>query len=357
MTDCITTRLGTAADAPLLFTLFAEEKAAELAPLGLAAEQIHPLIEMQYRSRQIGYMQSSQNPTDSIFCLADGTPVGRVLTDRQPDCYRVMDIAVLAAYRGRGIGTHALRQIQLAAAKESVPVRLHVARNSPAERLYRRLGFAVISSDEIFSAMEWRPSGAAALEMPRESSAGIVRDQVLRPDHEELVQTIVSFLRGIGLAVHFGSIPSGSFLPGIQIVSNGLRIDRDALLFPGDLLHEAGHLAVMPPSQRHSPPLSPSDAAEEMGAIAWSYAAALHIGIDPEIVFHEHGYRGQASQLLHDFAHGKAVGLPYLWWIGMTTQPQPGQPSIYPRMLHWLRQETLSAQKADTADYALEAYE
>jgi hypothetical protein len=92
-----------------------------------------------------------------------------------------------------------------------------------------------------------------------------------------------------------------------------------------------------------------------MGALAWSYAAALHIGIDPRIVFHEHGYRGQSEQLLRGYASGRAVGLPYLWWIGMTTQPQPGKPSIYPRMLHWLRPDSNPAQEEERSECTLQA--
>jgi hypothetical protein len=34
-----------------------------------------------------------------------------------------------------------------------------------------------------------------------------------------------------------------------------------------------------------------------MGAIAWSYAAALQIGLDPGIVFHAAGYRGSSQEL------------------------------------------------------------
>ena len=41
--------------------------------------------------------------------------------------------------------------------------------------------------------------------------------------------------------------------------------------------------------------LAGEDAGEEMGAIAWSYAAALHIGLDPRVVFHEDGYKGAAN--------------------------------------------------------------
>ena len=353
MDDRITIRPATPADAPALFALFAEEKAAELAGLSLAAEQLLPLLEMQYRGREFSYSQAAANLADDVLCLSDGTAVGRILIDRRADGIRVMDVAVLAAYRNRGIGTQVLEQVQQAAHKASLPVRLRVMKGNAAGRLYKRLGFTSVSSDAISMELEWHPARTEAWVNP---AAAERHSAVRRVDHDEIVRRVVLFLKEIGLAIEFGAITSGDFLPGIQMIPNGLRIDVDALLYPGDLLHEAGHLAVRMPRQRASEPLATSDAAEEMGALAWSYAAALHLGISPEVVFHEHGYRGQASQLLHDYAHGKAVGLPYLWWIGMTTQPRAGQPSIYPRMLRWLREERIQTREADDADCAWQAH-
>jgi hypothetical protein len=66
----------------------------------------------------------------------------------------------------------------------------------------------------------------------------------------------------------------------------GLIYDPGKLRYPGDLLHEAGHLAVMSPERRlRAQPYVGKYAAEEMMAIAWSYAAAVHLGLDPSIVF------------------------------------------------------------------------
>ncbi len=350
MNDRITIRPATPEDHALLFTLFAEEKAAELASLRLSAGQLQPLLQMQYRGREFSYSQSSANLADSILCLGDGTPVGRILIDRQADGIRVMDVAVLAACRGRGIGSHALQQVQQAAQKDALPVRLRVMKDSRAQRLYQRLGFTAVASDAISMEMACQPARTDVSANSSSDFRAAAGERIGRLDQEVLVSTIVGFLREIGLEVQLGSISPGDFLPGVQMVRNGLRVDPERLLHPGDLLHEAGHLAVMPPSRRLGPSPSSQDAAEEMGALAWSYAAALHIGMDPRIVFHESGYRGQANQLLHDFAHGRAVGLPYLWWIGMTTQPQAGQPSIYPRMLRWLRDDHTPAQEADVAD-------
>ena len=88
---------------------------------------------------------------------------------------------------------------------------------------------------------------------------------------------IAEFLRGIGLTVEFGPVQE-SFLPGVMLVAGGLLVDAEGLLYPGDLLHEAGHLAVMAAERRGSCPVVGDEMGEEIGAQCWSYAAAIHLG-------------------------------------------------------------------------------
>lgn len=156
----ITIRPATPGDDPLLFSLFAEEKAAELLPLGLEAEQLQPLLEMQYRGRAFSYSQAA-NAADHILCTADGTAVGRILVDWQPECLHVMDVAVLTPYRNRGFATQALQQIKDEADRVSLPLRLRVRPNNPAARLYQRLGLNQVARDELSLEMEWRPEPTA----------------------------------------------------------------------------------------------------------------------------------------------------------------------------------------------------
>jgi hypothetical protein len=153
--------------------------------------------------------------------------------------------------------------------------------------------------------------------------------------HDPLTRRIVAFLREIGLAVRTGTVTGETALPGIDIDCGALVIDERKMTYPGDLLHEAGHLAVTTPSRRaafhHDVGNEP---AEEMGAIAWSYAAAMHIGIAPQIVFHDAGYRGGSEAILSSFESEPPIGVPYLRWLGMT--------KAFPDMANWLCQrETL----------------
>lgn len=332
----IQSRSATPADEPFLFALFAYDKALEFAPLGWSSEQLHPLIEMQFRARQQSWAQIYPAAADSILCLEDGQPVGRHLVDRQADSYRIVDLAVLPECRNRGIGACALHRAQEIARSESAVLRLRVTRTNIAMRLYERLGFAKIAEDELAFEMEWAPPTRRHSEAPPEDLRPSVESSEM--SWEQICDRICTFLREIGLPVQFTSLPFESFLPGIQMADGGLHVDFSALLYPGDLLHEAGHLAVMPPERRNAEAPSSNDPAEEMAAIAWSYAAAIHLSIPPEVVFHPHGYKGQASWLLQQFQSGNCIGLPVLWWLGMTTRPEGETPSIFPKMLSWLRE-------------------
>src|SRR5438128_1370456 len=110
--------------------------------------------------------------------------------------------------------------------------------------------------------------------------------------------TIVAFLREVGIPVSTAALADPTFLPGILLSQGGLVVDPDRLRFPGDLLHEAGHVAVSSPDRRSAIQGDAGpDAAEEMMAIAWSYAASVHLQLDPRVVFHRDGYRGGSDAL------------------------------------------------------------
>ncbi|MBV9759592.1 MAG: hypothetical protein JO340_03420 [Acidobacteriaceae bacterium] len=153
---------------------------------------------------------------------------------------------------------------------------------------------------------------------------------------------IAAFLRSIGLGVRAGAVEPPSILPGIRIEQGELVVDEERLLYPGDLLHEAGHLAVLPGETRKSQGAEAGDdLGNEIGAICWSYAAAIHLRIDPAIVFHAHGYRGASESYIENFTEGRYVGVPLLEWMGMTLGEKSARErgaEPYPKMARWLRE-------------------
>lgn len=164
------------------------------------------------------------------------------------------------------------------------------------------------------------------------------------PFASPLVGKIAAFLHGIGIPVEHGSLGDTTFLPGLALDAGRIIIDEAKLLYPNGILHEAGHLAVTPAAER--PTCSGNLAVgggEEMGAIAWawSYAAALHIGIDTAVVFHEHGYRKGSDSLLENFREDRFLAVPLLQWMGLTCNERNATErgcAPYPHMLRWLRE-------------------
>lgn len=151
---------------------------------------------------------------------------------------------------------------------------------------------------------------------------------------------IIAFLDRIGIPVEIEPVSEGSFLPGVTVRRGTLVFDPAHLPYPGDLLHEAGHIAVTDPAVRNTLEAVSDSPGEEMAAIAWSYAAALEIGIDPAVVFHDHGYRGAGASILGNFTQGSYFGVPLLDYYGMTAEAKwaeaRGVPA-YPVMTRWLR--------------------
>ncbi|KAK6025503.1 hypothetical protein OSTOST_08592 [Ostertagia ostertagi] len=126
-----------------------------------------------------------------------------------------------------------------------------------------------------------------------------------------------------------------------------ISIDKDKLKYPGDLLHEAGHIAVVPFAERktlNAETLGKRDnhPAEEMMAMAWSYAACVHLHLNARIVFHKDGYQGGSDNLLQSLTSSSTpIGSPMLQYVGMSMNTafakENGIPP-YPHMIRWTRE-------------------
>lgn len=158
-------------------------------------------------------------------------------------------------------------------------------------------------------------------------------------------EQILSFLKEIEIPVEYSSLEENTFLPGLKIDKGLLRIDLTQLKYEGDILHEAGHIALMKPEERSviSGNLEGIEfpEASEMMVIAWTYAACLEIGINPEVVFHSEGYKGYSSGILENFKEGRYFGVPMLQWLGLTNEKadltQNPPITAYPIMKAWKR--------------------
>lgn len=153
---------------------------------------------------------------------------------------------------------------------------------------------------------------------------------------------ILAFLSEIGIDLLLESLPDQTFLPGLAMRSGVLVVDVERLAYVGDVLHEAGHLACMPSEIRAnmSDTLANTDINNggEMMAMAWSFAACKHLELEPNIVFHEAGYKGAASNLIAMFENGGGLGVPLLQWNNMCydiPNAERNNQKPFPHMLKW----------------------
>ncbi len=155
----------------------------------------------------------------------------------------------------------------------------------------------------------------------------------------------VAFIEAMGITVHFRTITQSCFLPGLNIENGELIVDTEQLLYPGDILHEAGHIAVVPANERLTLSATniterPNREAEEMMAIAWSYAACIHLQLDGAFVFHNQGYQNGGTSILDNFNNRRYFGVSMLQWAGMTVEKSLEDGDIvYPAMKEWLRND------------------
>jgi hypothetical protein len=158
------------------------------------------------------------------------------------------------------------------------------------------------------------------------------------------LQKIIDFVTEIGIIIIEKKLDSTTFLPGLKLGSNCIYIDFDQLLYPGDILHEAGHLAVATSEIRNQIDSNtlqnwPTDG-EEIAAILWSFAAAKHLNLPLEIVFHPNGYKNQSEWLIQSFTNKNYIGLPLLEWMELTLSEEKAitqNKEAFPIMQKWMR--------------------
>ena len=161
---------------------------------------------------------------------------------------------------------------------------------------------------------------------------------------EEMLKCIVNFLDEIGIKIIEKELSEDCFLPGLYPKGNGILLDRTRLKYPGDLLHEAGHIAV---TEEHLRPLIGTNEmtekwprpGDELGAILWSYAAVCYLNIPANVVFHPHGYKNDSEWLIGQLESGNYIGLPVFEWMGFCNNKTEDEnnKTRFPKMLKWLR--------------------
>ena len=96
------------------------------------------------------YFARKFDPNPRKIIQVNGNDVGvTVVEERDGDLYLAL-IELLPTYQGQGIGTQIIKDLMTQARAEQRPLSLHVLiTNTPALRLYQRLGFEIVADEKI----------------------------------------------------------------------------------------------------------------------------------------------------------------------------------------------------------------
>jgi len=98
-------RIGNA-DLAFLSRVYASTRAEELAALDWADEHKAAFLEQQFQAQHAHYQQHYPD-ADWLVTMRDGEDIGRLYLERWPSQHRIIDIALLPAHRGHGLGAAA----------------------------------------------------------------------------------------------------------------------------------------------------------------------------------------------------------------------------------------------------------
>lgn len=150
-------RMAEDQDRDFLATVYASTREEELANVPWSPEQKRAFVAHQFAAQDAAYTANYPGASRLVI-VAAGADVGRLYLHPRADEIRIMDIALLPAARGRGIGTTLLQCVLAEGAASGRFVSIHVESFNPARALYERLGFQLAEAGPVYLRLEWRPS-------------------------------------------------------------------------------------------------------------------------------------------------------------------------------------------------------
>jgi ribosomal protein S18 acetylase RimI-like enzyme len=144
------------ADEQFLYQVYASTRAEELAPVPWSDEQKAEFLRQQFTAQHRHYHDHYIGASFQVI-LRDGEAAGRLYVARWPKEIRIVDIALLPAYRNAGIGSSLVRELLDEGAATGRSVSIHVERMNPAMRFYRRLGFVEVEDKGVYILMARSP--------------------------------------------------------------------------------------------------------------------------------------------------------------------------------------------------------
>ena len=136
--------------------LYASTRTEELAITGWPEEGKQAFLAQQHAAQHHHYQAHYAN-AEWLIVERDGAAIGRLYLQEGGSDIRLIDIALLPAHRGAGIGAALIDDLLAWARALGKSVSLHVEPNNPVRRLYGRLGFVTGELAGAYLRMDWTP--------------------------------------------------------------------------------------------------------------------------------------------------------------------------------------------------------
>jgi GNAT superfamily N-acetyltransferase len=149
-------RPAAAADREFLVALYATTREDELRAVPWSEAEKLAFVRMQFEAQDASYRQGYPGARFLVVGAA-AEPIGRLYLAHGAEELRVMDLTLLPARRGKGIGSALMAWVLRQADHDRIPVTLHVEPWNPARRLYERLGFRPVEERGLYLFMRRPP--------------------------------------------------------------------------------------------------------------------------------------------------------------------------------------------------------
>ena len=153
--ETVTLKAITDNNSDFLFAVYASTRADEVAQLPQWSEAQRQAFLQQQFTAQHAYYQAQFTLADFCLICRHDEAIGRLYLERRSDEIRLIDIALLPSQRGNGLGSALLRCLLQLGQQLELPVRIHVEKQNPAMRLYRRLGFVRLEDKGVYDLLQW----------------------------------------------------------------------------------------------------------------------------------------------------------------------------------------------------------
>ena len=107
---------------------------------------------------QAKYFRETRDLSRYEILVNNGLDIGCLGIRYENEVLFLEYVAILPEHQNQGLGSEVVRDVLRSAAERGVPVRLSVLKVNPVRKLYERMGFQTIGSDEFRYYMEAVPN-------------------------------------------------------------------------------------------------------------------------------------------------------------------------------------------------------